>query len=225
MDLHKLLFEESSRTKAKKKIRELERKIEEYKALYEDYQVDIDEIDKAKTYAYTACKEVKDYIDSLANKPKEIDTIILTQKYELENFDGHVNLEKRSLKKNIDRNSRTVILNGAASVLFLPYALIGLPVMIHSAKKEDKNNEKVIKDCEEKIKEINREIHKIRTGSNEVLSEYEFLITYSDNLKSAVQKLKSTGIQNYLEFSIEEKGELGALVNSLQALINRIGAK
>ena len=217
MDLHKLLFEESSRTKAKKKIRELERKIEEYNKLSDDYQLNIDENYKAKTYAYNICKEVKAYIDSLTNITKEIDSIILSQTYNVENFDNYADDEKKAMKKNLRKNAR----NSLISII----PLIGIPMWFHEPKREDKANNEIIDKCNQKIRTINREINKIKSRSNEIITEYEFLITYADNLKISMQRLKNTGLQNYLEFSTKEKGELGALVNSLQALISRIGAK
>lgn len=94
--------------------------------------------------------------------------------------------------------------------------------MIISGKNEKKNNLSVIEDCNKKLEQIELEMKRLQKSSTETVTEQEFLIVYSNNVRESMLKLKKTGITDYLKFSIEQKSDLGALVNSTNTLIRRI---
>ena len=94
--------------------------------------------------------------------------------------------------------------------------------MYATINKEKKNNKQVIEDCEKKIKQIKLEMEKLQKTAAETVTEQEFLVVFSNNVSLLLSKLKATGITNYLMFSVEQKSDLGALVNSTKTLIRRI---
>lgn len=209
------------RSRAKKKIKELEQIVEDYKRQYKTYETTIDEINEAKVISLKTIKEVKEFINSIANKPKELDGVIVTPNIEHADYDEDIKEEDKKYKKGVN-GSYLAGAMGVASVFFLPAALLSVPAMIISGKNEKKNNISIIEDCNEKIEQIELEMKRLQKTSSETVTEQEFLIVYSNNVKEAMLKLKKTGITDYLKFSVEQKSDLGALVNSTNTLIRRI---
>ena len=209
------------RSRAKKKIKELEQIVEDYKRQYKTYETIIDEINEAKVISLKTINEVKEFINSIANKPKELDGVIVTPNIEQSDYDKDIKKENKKYKKGVN-GSYFAGAMGIVSVLFLPAALLSVPAMIISGKNEKKNNLSVIEDCNKKLEQIELEMKRLQKSSTETVTEQEFLIVYSNNVRESMLKLKKTGITDYLKFSIEQKSDLGALVNSTNTLIRRI---
>ena len=209
------------RSRAKKKIKELEQIVEDYKRQYKTYETIIDEINEAKVISLKTINEVKEFINSIANKPKELDGVIVTPNIEQSDYEKDIKKENKKYKKGVN-GSYFAEAMGIVSVLFLPAALLSVPAMIISGKNEKKNNLSVIEDCNKKLEQIELEMKRLQKSSTETVTEQEFLIVYSNNVRESMLKLKKTGITDYLKFSIEQKSDLGALVNSTNTLIRRI---
>lgn len=209
------------RSRAKKKIKELEQIVEDYKRQYKTYETIIDEINEAKVISLKTINEVKEFINSIANKPKELDGVIVTPNIEQSDYEKDIKKENKKYKKGVN-GSYFAGAMGIVSVLFLPAALLSVPAMIISGKNEKKNNLSVIEDCNKKLEQIELEKKRLQKSSTETVTEQEFLIVYSNNVRESMLKLKKTGITDYLKFSIEQKSDLGALVNSTNTLIRRI---
>ena len=209
------------RSRAKKKIKELEQIVEDYKRQYKTYETTIDEINEAKVISLKTINEVKEFINSIANKPKELDGVIVTPNIEQSDYEKDIKKENEKYKKGVN-GSYFAGAMGIVSVLFLPAALLSVPAMIISGKNEKKNNLSVIEDCNKKLEQIELEMKRLQKSSTETVTEQEFLIVYSNNVRESMLKLKKTGITDYLKFSIEQKSDLGALVNSTNTLIRRI---
>lgn len=209
------------RSRAKKKIKELEQIVEDYKRQYKTYETIIDEINEAKVISLKTINEVKEFINSIANKPKELDGVIVTPNIEQSDYEKDIKKENKKYKKGVN-GSYFAGAMGIVSVLFLPAALLSVPAMIISGKNEKKNNLSVIEDCNKKLEQIELEMKRLQKSSTETVTEQEFLIVYSNNVRESMLKLKKTGITDYLKFSIEQKSDLGALVNSTNTLIRRI---
>ena len=75
---------------------------------------------------------------------------------------------------------------------------------------------------EKRYQKLHKLMKRLQKSSTETVTEQEFLIVYSNNVRESMLKLKKTGITDYLKFSIEQKSDLGALVNSTNTLIRRI---
>lgn len=212
------------RNRAKKKIRELESIIEVYKSQYSIYEAEIDELNNAKVASLKVIEKIEKYINSIANKPKELSGVIVTPDIAQENYGALIKEEKGKLNKNVGRTVAASML-GFASVAFLPLAVVSLPTMLAAAKKEKQENLKIIEDCNKKIGMIEKELKKLQSTSSETISEQEFLTVYSNNVNQLMLKLKATGIKDYLKFSEEQKSDLGALINSTKTLIRRLDGR
>lgn len=209
------------RSRAKKKIKELEQIVENYKRQYKTYETTIDEINEAKVISLKTIREVEEFINSIANKPKDMEGVIVTPDIEQCDFAEDIKAEGKKYKKGVNGSMFAGAL-GIASAVFLPVALLSVPAMVFSGKNEKKNNISVIEDCDKKIEQIDLEMKRLQKSSSETVTEQEFLIVYSNNVRELMLKLKKTGNTDYLNFSIEQKSDLGALVNSTKTLIRRI---
>lgn len=218
------LYDTGYRYRAKRKIQELEKVVELYKSQYDIYEAEIDELNNAKVFSLKVIKNIEKYVNSIANKPKELNGVIVTPNIEQAKYESEINYEKKKYKKGVGK-SVTIGALGIVSVAFLPTAIISVPAMFEAANKEKKNNLKIIDECNEKIKMIDKEIKKIQSFSSENVTEQEFLIIYSNNVKELMTKLEKTGIYDYFKFSNEQKSDLGALVNSTKMLIRRLDGR
>lgn len=212
------------RSRAKKKIQELESIIKVYKSYYKAYETEIDELNNAKIVSLKVIKKIEKYVNTIANKPKELEGVVVTPNIDQENYDSEIKKEKKKLNKNINRTVGAGIL-GISTVAFLPLAVISVPSMIIAAKKEKQENLNIIDDCNTKIIIIEKELKKIQSFSSETLKEQDFLIEYSSNIDDLLSKMEKTGINDYLKFSEEQKSDLGALINSAKALIKRLDGR
>lgn len=212
------------RQRAKKKIKALENRVEVYETQCEIYEEEIDKLNDAKVFSLKVIKDIEIYINSIANKPKEFEGIIVTPDIEEIDFESDLKSERKRYKKG-QRKVVLAAVGTVASAFFLPAAVLTVPVLIVSAKNEKKNNQKVIHECEVKMGKIDKELRKIQSISSETITEQEFLVAYSNNIKESMSKLEKTGIRNYSQFSAEQKSDLGALINSTKTLIKRLDGR
>ena len=212
------------RSRAKNKIKALEAKIESYKIQCEIYEEEIDQLNNAKVFSLKVVKDMEIYINSIANKPKELVGVIVTPDSEKLDFESDLNSEWKEYKHG-RRKSIFAAVGLMASMFFLPAAVLTVPMSISSLKNEKKNNMKVIHECEVKMGKIDKELKKIQNSSSEIVTEKEFLVIYSNSIKESMDKLEKTGIRDYSQFSIEQKNDLGTLVNSTKTLIKRLDGR
>lgn len=90
------------RSRAKKKIKELEQIVEDYKRQYKTYETIIDEINEAKVISLKTINEVKEFINSIANKPKELDGVIVTPNIEQSDYEKDIKKENKKYKKGVN---------------------------------------------------------------------------------------------------------------------------
>ena len=212
------------RHRAKMAIKEVEKIVDNYKWQYKKYKNVIDEINEAKVIALKTIKEAERFINSIANKSKDLEGVIVTPNLEQRNYEEDIKAESKKYKKGVTKTMLAGVL-GIASIAFLPATVLSLPIAIFSSKNETKNNKQIIDECAKKIETINLEMARIQKSSSETVTEKEFLIIYSNNVKEQMLKLKETGITDYLKFSTEQKSDLGALVNAVKTLIKRIDSR
>lgn len=212
------------RDRAKRKIRELEDIADRYRALYSTYESEIDELNNAKVVSAKVIDAVKEYINSIANKPKEIDSVLVTPDIEQANYESDIETEKMKYNRGVKTSKAAGVL-GLISVVYLPAAIVSIPVMWVTGKKEKKNNLKIIDECNQKIAAIMKETDKIQSVSHEIVTEQEFLIVYSNNIKALMNKMKTSGVYDYSKISDEQKSDLGALINSTKTLIRRLDGR
>lgn len=62
---------------------------------------------------------------------------------------------------------------GFASIAFLLLAVVSVPTMIFEGKKEKDRNKKIIEECDDKIRQIDRELEKINSSSAVTITEQE----------------------------------------------------
>lgn len=212
------------RDRAKRKIRELEDIADKYKALCSTYASEIDELNNAKVVSSKVVDAVKEYINLIANKPKEIGSVLVTPDIKQVNYESDIETEKMKYNRGVKTSKAAGVL-GIISVAYLPAAIVSVPAIWVIGKKEKKNNLKVIEECNQKIAAILKEIEKIQSVSLGIVTEQEFLIVYSNNIKALLNKMKKSGVYDYSKISDEQKSDLGALINSTKTLIRRLDGR
>lgn len=123
------------RDRAKRKIRELEDIADRYRALYSTYESEIDDLNNAKVVSAKVIDAVKEYINSIANKPKEIDSVLVTPDIEQANYESDIETEKMKYNRGVKTSKAAGVL-GLISVVYLPAAIVSIPAMWVTGKKE-----------------------------------------------------------------------------------------
>ncbi len=212
----------SYQNRAKKKVKELERIGEQYKSFYKAYQKEIDELNSAKVVAVKTITDIEVFINKIANKPKNLEGVVVTPEIGSIDYDSEVASIRKNNDKGVKRTKLIGLLLTAGALVSLPLAVLAIPVTHIVGEKGTAERKKTIRECDEKIEKINREIEKIKRISAETMTEREFLIVYSESLSKHKKRLEEWNVLDYIKMTDEQRENLGVLVNSTVTLIKRL---
>lgn len=209
--------------KVKLKMKELDNLITQYNKIYKIATDEIESIYKAKIYAVSIIEEVRDYINTLANTPKEYKDIVFSPNIDSHNYRTTYDEMKKSKRKKDTINYCVVATFGVAAMLGGPIAWGTFLVTIGvTGKKEKKNNEITIEKIDAEINKIHKEIANLYSKDNDFISEKDYIYKHASFIKKKLSKIQHTGIKNYTQFSNDQKISLCDIFANVEELVKRL---
>lgn len=102
---------------------------------------------------------------------------------------------------------------------------IGGAALIGGGLLKNSKNKKVAEEAEEKTKKIKKETIKLSELKTKIIAEIKAIVPLNAGVKNTLDDLKKTGKRDYKRFTNDEKATLMEIVNSAEALAERIGVK
>lgn len=186
--------------KAKKQaIKLLEDKQAEYKDLgnqANDYTLKLFNVRKS---AVLAIERVEEYVNILANTPKEFAKQIAEVKISIKDFNEAIKIEKENASNNIKGASAAITGTAAGGGFFASY-----------------KNKKAAEQANKAAMEISNYIYKLRPKLTQLIHLHE----KTDQLKSGlnIAMMVNTYPKDYLLFNDEQKKKLSTVINNVRAM-------
>lgn len=182
-------------------------------------------------------QSVENYINQLANSPKEFDKSFSAYKMEFKEFNNFV--------KEFNVDAAIASLSGAAAMnaaltwlgagmargaVFLALAGpigagIGAFSLFGGGLYASSKNKKTTQDANDKRKEIEAENTVLNAAKLEISELFALTEKYQNGVQKLLKELEASTPKEYSAFSDEEKQKLGALINHINALSTLLNRK
>lgn len=178
--------------------------------------------------------EVENYINALANTPKEFDRTISEYRVEFESFSGVITQAKSvgpnaTLATRIGLGILGVRLSGLSGLgvvgLATPVGLIiGAGALLTAGLMTNSKNKKIAQEADAQRKSVLKQDAVLKVAETELNHLLDLTIKHTSGVEELLTSLCESAPMNYQTFSEENKEELGSLINhihSLSALLNK----